>query len=56
MTTETAELAESRGEVGEREREGGVGATKTDATQLQWAPKGPLGAAPIASDLSASPA
>lgn len=39
-----------------REREGGVGASKTDATQLQWAPKGPLGAAPIASDLSASPA
>lgn len=40
----------------ETEREKGVEATKTDATQLQWAPKGPLGAAPIASDLSASPA
>lgn len=56
MTTETAELAESGAREAEREREGGVGATKTDATQLQWAPKGPLGAAPIASDLSASPA
>lgn len=54
MTTETAELAESRVREGEGER--GVGASKTDATQLQWAPKGPLVAAPIASDPSASPA
>lgn len=54
MTTETAELAESRVREGEGER--GVGAYKTDATQLQWAPKGPLVAAPNASDPSASPA